>query len=686
MKIIKDNHLPQTTPNIKILNKVIEFYHNTLLQDQKARNQLKAFNISQAIIVQHKLGLADGSLLKTIPEKGPILESLKQAGVLNEQGKEIFLDCLILPELDQEGNAVKLIGKQLASLTSSELAHLVPKEQTATQCGHLDESIEPLKDGLFIRYGERKYLIRGIDNSNHRQLKVNIKAVNQSRFHIDSIDLYLAKQRKVFAKETALLFHAEAEATEADLNRIIERTEKYLESKKESAAREYAITDKDRERALKFLKSPDLIKQTLRDFETIGCAGEETNKIMGYLAAISRKLDDPLSLLILSRSAAGKSTLQDSILELVPEEERSKYTRITGQALFYKGENSLQHKLIAIEEEEGAHEAAYSIRTMQSSKYLTIATTIKDPLTGQMKTQEYTVKGPLSIILTTTRNDIDPETMSRFIVLTIDESKEQTRLIHNLQRQQDTLEGLLRTVDKESVIKKHHNAQRLLRPLKVVNPYAGYLSFADDRLRTRRDHKKYLNLIKAITFLHQYQREVKSIQRSGKTIEYIEVTLDDIRFANILADEIFGKSLDELSPPSRRLLKLIEQLVKQQAQAQGILPQEARFSRRDIREYTKWSDHQVRDHLAQLVDLEYVLIVSGRNGSRYTYQLLYDGRGDTGEKFYIGLTDMKTLRDRANSAYAKASADKLAVRKPDLAPSLPLAYGRLADNREMAKR
>lgn len=676
---------PKDNPQIKkILNKVTDFYHHTLIQDEKIKNQLKDFNINQPIIIKYKLGTANGSLLKTIPQKGPILESLKQAGILDEQGKEIFLDCLIIPELDQEGNCLRITGPKLSQLKEEDLKDFmvrlrspqVTQEEPAASCGQLDEHLEVLKDGLFISYGQRKYLIRGIDNSNQRQLKVNIKALDQTRFHIDSIDLYLAKHRKAFAKETALLFHTDSESTESDLNRIIEKTEKYIESKKDNISQEYIIADKDREQALKFLKSPDLIKQILRDFETIGCAGEETNKIMGYLSAISRKLDDPLSLLILSRSAAGKSTLQDSILELVPEEERSKYTRITGQALFYKGENSLQHKLIAIEEEEGANEAAYSIRAMQSSKYLTIATTIKDPLTGQMKTQEYHVKGPMSIILTTTRNDIDPETMNRFIVLTIDESKEQTMLIHKLQRRQDSLNGLLRNVDKESVTKRHHNAQRLLRPLKVVNPFAEHLTFAFDRLRARRDHKKYLNLIKAITFLHQYQREIKTIARGQKTIEYIEVSLDDIRFANILADDIFGKSLDELSPPSRRLLKLIRQMVKMLSEKQGLLPKNIQFSRRDIREYTKWSDHQVRGHLNQLVDLEYLLLLSGRNGSRYTYQLLYDGRGEGGEKFYIGLTDMKTLRERTN----------LASKNRHLAPTLPPACGYLAPGPQMAKR
>jgi hypothetical protein len=646
---LRKNNQPKNIPHSqKILNKVVEFYHNTLNHNQKIKEQLTQFKINQTIIIKHKLGYANGVLLKTIPEKGPIAESLKQAGVLDEKGKEIYLECLIMPELDREGNCVKISGKRIADLREEDLKPFMSEERpegVLSECQRVEgEHIEAQKDGLFIRYGERKYLIRGIEHSHHQKLRVNIKAVNERRFHIDTLDLYAAKQRKAFAKETAILFHADNETAEGDLNRIIERTEKYINNKKENTTKEYVISDKERGEAIRFLKSGYLVKQILKDFEVLGCAGENTNKIMGYLAAVSRRLEDPLSLLILSRSAAGKSTLQDSILELVPEEDRSKYTRITGQALFYKGENSLQHKLIAIEEEEGASEAAYSIRTMQSSKFLTIATTTKDPLTGAMKTQEYHVKGPLSIILTTTRSDIDYETMNRFILLTIDETRAQTKLIHKIQRQGDTIEGLVEIVDKEAVIKKHHNAQRLLRPVKVVNPYAKYLTFADDRLRARRDHKKYLSLIKAIAYLHQYQREIKRIEHKNKTIEYIEVTLEDIGFANVLANEIFGKSLDELSPPSRRLLNLIKEMVKETAEKQGVLPSAVKFSRRDIREYIKWSDNQVRDHLKQLIDLEYVGVLSGKNGLRYSYELIYDGRGENGEKFYMGLVDIRELR------------------------------------------
>ncbi|MEZ5276980.1 MAG: hypothetical protein R3F07_11420 [Opitutaceae bacterium] len=218
--------------------------------------------------------------------------------------------------------------------------------------------------------------------------------------------------------------------------------------------------------------------------------------------------DRPLAIIIQSTSAAGKTSLMDAILELMPQEERTKYSAMTGQSLYYLGESDLKHKILAIVEEEGAEKASYALKLLQSEGELTIASTGKDD-NGRLKTEEYHVEGPAAIFLTTTAIDIDEELLNRCLVLTVDESREQTQAIHTLQRDADTLAGLKRKVEQERIIRTHRNAQRLLRPLHVVNPFAPRLTFRSDHARTRRDHLKYLTLIRAIALLHQHQRFVK---------------------------------------------------------------------------------------------------------------------------------------------------------------------------------
>ena len=246
--------------------------------------------------------------------------------------------------------------------------------------------------------------------------------------------------------------------------------------------------------------------------------GEATNKLTGYLACVSRKLDKPLAVIIQSTSAAGKSMLMESVLAMIPEEERVKYSAMTGQSLYYLGETNLKNKILAIVEEEGAEKASYALKLLQSEGELTIASTGKDDQ-GRMKTEEYHVEGPVMIFLTTTAVDIDEELLNRCLVLTVDESREQTKAIHDLQREAETFEGLKRKVERERILTIHRNAQRLLKPLHVVNPFARQLTFLSDRTRTRRDHVKYLTLIRTIALLHQYQRPLK--EHDG--LQYIEV-------------------------------------------------------------------------------------------------------------------------------------------------------------------
>jgi len=389
-----------------------------------------------------------------------------------------------------------------------------------------------------------------------------------------------------------------------------------------------AMLDSEREAALTLLRDPRLLDRILADFERAGVVGEETNKLVGYLAAVSRKLPEPLAVIIQSASAAGKTSLMDAVLGFVPPEERVQYSAMTGQALFYLGETDLKHKVLAVVEEEGAERASYALKLLQSEGELTIASTGKDPDSGKLVTHEYRVEGPVMIMLTTTAVELDEELVNRALVLSVDETPAQTRAIHERQRARRTLDGLLGTVTRRDVLALHRNAQRLLEPVHVVNPYARELTFIDARTRTRRDHEKYLTLIDTVAFLHQHQREHKTVERDGRALTYIEVTPADIAVANRLAAVVLVRSLDDLSPQARKLLSLLTRMVEAHAERERLDARDVRFTRREVRHFTGWTDFQVRAHLGQLQTLEYVLAHRGSRGQLYVYELVYHDPGE----------------------------------------------------------
>jgi hypothetical protein len=575
-----------------------------------------------------------------------------------------------IPDLVREpaSTATPLVAEEAAKEATTLAEPVVPAQALPDPPASLPApEVKPLGHDreLVVSFGSRRYRVRGLEkNLSYEVLKVNLMAsapaldgVGQA-VHVDTLDLYHARARAAFVQQAAVEFGLPEEVIKGDLGKLLLALEAEQEKLITAALAPKApvtasIDESARARAMALLTAPDLIERIIADFSRCGIVGEGSNALTGYLAAISRKLDRPLALLIQSTSAAGKSSLLDAILRFVPPEDRIVYSAMTGQSLYYMGEMDLKHKLLAIAEEQGASRASYALKLLQSEGELTIASTSKDAATGKLETQEYRVEGPVMIALTTTAAEVDEELLNRCLVLTINEGRAQTQAIHAAQRERRTLAGLQARIDREAVVKLHQDAQRLLEPLAVVNPYAHRLTFLDDRTRTRRDHEKYLTLIDVIALLHQHQRPIRT-SAGAQPLRYVEVTLDDIALANRLAHEILGSTLDELPPQTRRLLGLIVEMVNQECAAQQMQRAAYRFSRRAVRERTRWGDTQLKIHLARLTELEYLLIHRGGRGQSFEYELLYDGAAHSNTPHISGLIDVEALRQACGAQHYDA--------------------------------
>ena len=513
--------------------------------------------------------------------------------------------------------------------------------------------VEVNGETVYVSQGERRYRILGLGkNTAPGVLRVNVmvtgtNARGETRLHVDTLDLYAARLRTIYAKQAAKELAHKEESIERELATLILKLEdlqhEWLEKMLKPQEKEIEITAEEKSAALEFLRDPQLLERILADFERCGVVGEETNKLVSYLAVTSRLLEAPLAVLVQSSSAAGKSAIMEAVLATLPEEQRVQYSAMTGQSLFYMGETDLKHKVLAIVEEEGASRAAYALKLLQSEGVLSIASTGKDAATGRLVTHQYRVEGPVMLFLTTTAIDLDEELLNRCLVLTVDEGRAQTQAIHKKQREAQTIEGLLARKERDEILRVHQNAQRLLKPLFVANPYARELTFLDNQTRTRRDHMKYLALIRSLALLHQYQRQRKTATHNGQALEYIEVTLDDIATANRLAHEVLGRSLDELPPQTRRLLLLVDEMVSAECERQNIERTDFRFSRRDVRQYSGWSDSQLKRHLHRLEELEYLLVHRGGRGQSFVYELVFERQSDSGKPTLPGLIEIEKL-------------------------------------------
>jgi DNA primase catalytic core len=514
----------------------------------------------------------------------------------------------------------------------------VPLEEPATRPMPLAVPTEPqvkVEGGeVTVTIGPRVYRVLGLEKCTSRgQMRVNVKVSgNNVRgefcYHGDTLDMEAFRQRAAFVKQAAHELAAKEDTIHREVGQLWtalaelqrERIAKALAPQEETSL----MTAEEQTAAMDLLRDPRLLDRVLEDFERCGAVGEETNKKVSYLAAVSRLLAKPLAVVVQSSSSAGKSSLMEAVLDFMPEEHRESYTAMTGQALFYMGQKNLKHKILAIAEQQGAEAASYPLKLLQSEGKLNIASTGKDPVSGKHVTHEYVVEGPVMIFLTTTAHDVDEELMNRCLVLTVNEDREQTRAIHRKQRESQTLEGLRSRMRQNKIIGLHRNAQRLLRPVQVVIEHLKDQGFPDAMTRTRRDHMKFLTLIQAITLLYQHQREIRTSTEDGETLEYIEATEADVKLAWELANHVLMRSLDDVPPQTRRLLLLIDRMVTAECERLQIERLDYRFTRATVRQHTGWGDSQLKKHLSRLEDLEYLALHRGAPGQSFVYALNFE--------------------------------------------------------------
>lgn len=675
--------------DLALLARVHELYRAALAEAPgEARRWLAERGIGDARFLERfALGFAPGTLKKILSANSRPQRTLRDLGVLagGGRGRERLAGCVVIPLTDTTGRVVALVGypldgtalrhagapgavfnwaamkshprvrlfadpltalahvttgdeaaialaqDQWTALTDATFRELAPHQIDVDNLQRRREIAERLKklgigrkalpasttatestveNGFSAVFGKRRYLVQAVSQDNPRHLRALVRAVGSTpgRFHLDALDLYSARDRQAFVREAALLFGEDPSLVEADLGRLIPLAEDHLARRPGSATVE--VGEEAREEALELLRDPKLLDRIVEDFEKLGLVGEESNKLAGYLVAVSRKMDEPLSMLILSRSAAGKSTLAEAIATLTPPEDAIRLTRLTGQALFYQKNQSLRQKLLVVEEESGVSEAQYPLRILQSAKRLAVATS----------RGSHEVEGPVAVLVTSTSTELTDETKSRFLVTSVDESRKQSRAILEAQRRRETGE----VVPRDGIIRRHHAIQRCLRPLKVVNPYAPCLSFPDHRLSMRREQPKYLALIRAVAFLRQYQR--KEVDGT------IRVELSDIEIAHQLADSILGQSLEDLSPPAKKLLEALHNW-----KLKGL------FTRSQARVEFGWGTTQLWTYLKELSEQEWII---DRGGRPKTYEIAWDGREG---KVLLGLTSIDEIRARFGS-------------------------------------
>jgi predicted transcriptional regulator len=460
------------------------------------------------------------------------------------------------------------------------------------------------------------HILGGLKLNKLESLRITLSIQKPKQHNIlrHSIDLYNDNQVEKFVRKVAERLEIGTSVVRKTLQELTHELENYrflLIEKEQEINQPYykELSASEEKEAIAFLKKRELLANTNEYIGKSGVIGETNNRLLMYLIFTSRKTNNPLHCISLGSSGVGKTHLQSKVAELIPEEDKVEITVLSANAFYYFNRTELQHKLILIEDLDGAESVLYPLRELQSKKRITKTVVHKDAK-GNTKTIHLTVEGPVSVAGCTTQESIYEDNSNRSFLLYIDESSEQDKRIMNYQRLISA--GKINEDEEYKNKELLKNVQRVLKPIKVINPYAEYLSLPLAVFKPRRTNSHYLQFIEAITFYKQYQREQQVNEETGEV--FIETTIEDIQEANELITEMLLRKSDTISGACRNYLEKLKRYL--------FIENQTTYTSTEIRRNLRIKETTLRRYHRQLLEEGYIKKVKGKKGQTYHYEVV----------------------------------------------------------------
>jgi predicted transcriptional regulator len=475
------------------------------------------------------------------------------------------------------------------------------------------------------------HILGGLKTNKLESLRVtlSLQKLNTHNILRHSIDLYNDNQVEKFVRKIAERIEIGTSVARRTLQELTKELENYrfllidqYEKENQPYFKELSATEE--KEAITFLKKPNLLKRTNELIGKSGVIGEEHNRQTMYLIFTSRKTNNPLHCISLGSSGVGKTHLQSKVAELIPEEDKVEITVLSANAFYYFNRTELQHKLILIEDLDGAESVLYPLRELQSKKRITKTVVHKDTK-GTTRTIHLTVEGPVSVAGCTTQESIYEDNSNRSFLLYIDESEEQDQRIMDYQRRASA--GKINEQDEINARELLKDVQRVLKPIKVINPFAEHLELPKSVFKPRRTNSHYLQFIEAITFYKQYQREKQYDKDTGE--EFIETTIEDIQEANELIIDILLRKSDTITGACRNHLERLKVYLK--------VNNQTTFTNAEIRRRLRIKESTLRNYNKQLIAEDYIRRIKKAKTKSYCFEV-------------IDVDEYRNLKEQINNA------------------------------------
>lgn len=465
------------------------------------------------------------------------------------------------------------------------------------------------------RFGEIEITVLGgirLEGLDRMRVTLKVQVEHLSLRH--NLDLYNDNQTEKLVRKVAEKLEIGTSVITAALTDLTDLLEQYRldEIEKQGAQqndKRKTLTEEENQQARLYLSAPNLIERTREDIGKAGVIGEENNRLLMYLIFTSRKRENPLHVISLGSSGIGKTHLQEKVSALIPEEDKMESTSLSAAAIYYFGRHDLRNKLVLIEDLDGAEQALFPIRELQSKKKIIRTVPFKNTK-GETKSIQLVVEGPVCIAGCTTKESIYEDNANRSFLIYIDEGKEQDEKVMEYQRKLSA--GKIDITEQQNIVHRLQDMQRILQPVQVRNPYAEQLKIPEEVFKPRRTNAHYLAFIELVTFYHQYQREKQYDQDTGE--EFIETTLEDIGDANKLIKEILLRKSDELNGATRSYFERLKGYLKEKGQTS--------YTNSEIRQHLRIKGTTLRRYHNELQSCGLIKVKAGKKNVGYQYEVV----------------------------------------------------------------
>ena len=471
-----------------------------------------------------------------------------------------------------------------------------------------------------------------------------------------TVDLYNDDLTEKLISKASERLEVESKTLRAAFAELTEQLEQYrlshLESLKTKTPEKRKLSPERIRQAIDYLKSPNLLERTNQDIGKTGVVGEETNRLLMYLVFTSRLRENPLHIISLGSSGSGKTYLQEKVSELVPQHDKLEVTILSENAFYYFGQKELKHKLVLIEDMDGAENVLYPLRELQTKRKISKTVPVKDNK-GNLRTITLQVEGPICLAGTTTKERLYEDNANRSLLIYLDSSPEHKEKIMEYQRKLSA--GKINTEQEQQAKELLRDVQSVLKPVKVRNPYAEQLKLPDYIFKPLRTNSHYLQFIEIVTFYHQYQRPLKTMadpEGSGHGgTKYIETTIEDIEAANELLKDVLLAKSDELPRAVRDFFESLKYHLK--------LTGKESFYAKDVRARLRLNPMTQNRYMRELEYRGYIKRAGGNRKNGFEYEIAnWEEYGQLQEGMKVLAQVLEGIKSRYNN---RAKTEQVSV-------------------------